>query len=123
MLSYNIFDFRIKTFKSILDNAFFSLSKLQKYILLTEKSSIRHLVIRKINSIDGAMVYDSAPTVYIGTLVIENRALEASDNVFIVLFDNCVHFSLLQPVDQKIKIVHQKESLQRWIFEVPRSQF
>ena len=80
-------------------------------------------MIRKINSIDGAMVYDSAPTVYIGTLVIENRALEASDNVFIVLFDNCVHFSLLQPVDQKIKIVHQKESLQRWIFEVPRSQF
>ena len=69
------------------------------------------------------MMDDSAPAVNIGTLVIDNRALESTDNAFIVLFDDCVHLSFLQSVYQEIVIVHQKESLQRWILKVPRSQF
>jgi hypothetical protein len=69
------------------------------------------------------MVDDPAPTVNISTLVIDNGALEATDDAFIVLFDNRVHFSFLQPVDQEVIIVHQKEPLQRWIFKVSRSQF
>lgn len=99
MLGDNVFDFRIKPFESILDNAFFPLSELQKHVYEFLQFCLWYLMIGQVYAVDGTVLDNSAPAIDIRTFVINNRALEASNNAFIELLNDPINFSFLQSVD------------------------